>query len=155
MQLVEPKTQHLLKLMQWFSSESELRSWAGPNFTYPYNEHSFAQDLKIDSLTSFSLISNEGDLYGFGQCYQRLKRCHLGRLVVSPEHRGIGISTILIDLLSAFGMQEFEVHECSLFVYPDNSLAVKAYLKYGFEFAKYPEKIPMDNCLYMVKRCHT
>jgi len=136
-------------MMRWFSSEGELRNWAGPNFEYPYDQASFMRDLNMGSLSSKSLVSSDGEFLGFGQCYLRVNRCHFGRLVVSPDYRGQGVVAQLLGLLTAFGIDKFAVKECSLFVLIENQSAIAAYLKYGFEVAEYPEKMPIENCLYM------
>lgn len=149
--LIAPTSQHLLEIMTWFNSEQELRLWAGPSLAYPFDQTTFERDLNLDSLASFSLISRADDLLGFGQCYLRVDRCHLGRLVVSPKFRGKNVAASLIQLLINFGLQKFDAIESSLFVYSDNQAAIKAYLKCGFKFLDYPEKMPMDNCRYMVR----
>ena len=77
--------------MSWFNSEPELREWAGPVFDYPFDAQSFTNDLKLDTLDSFSMLNQQGELLAFGQCYERVGRWHLGRLAVSPEHRGQGL----------------------------------------------------------------
>lgn len=71
--------------MSWFSTEEELSIWSGPGFRYPFDLSSFKEDLKLDSLKSFSFVSHERKLLAFGQYYPRLGKCHLGRLVVNPN----------------------------------------------------------------------
>lgn len=156
MQLTQPLENHLLTLMTWFTSEQALTSWSGPNFRYPYDYASFVDDLKLGTLNSFVLTaenstSTSNELLAFGQFYKRLGRCHLGRLVVNPTHRGQGIAAKLIQQLCLIGTEQLGVTECSLFVLANNAHAIKAYEKFGFSFAEYPEEIPLENCLYMVK----
>jgi len=142
----------LLEMMTWFRSESELKEWAGPNFTYPYNANSFAKDLNLDRLDSFSLLNHKREFVAFGQCYKRLQSCHLGRLAVAPTHRGNNYVADLIHHLIEFGKNNFSTRSCSLFVLEQNSAAISAYQKYGFKFANYPDPIPFENCLYMLKQ---
>ena len=137
--------------MSWFESEQKLIIWSGLNFRYPFDQSTFTEDLNLDSLDSFVLISDDFQLLAFGQCYLRLGRCHLGRLVVSPKQRGKGLVSNLISLLSNFGMNKFNVDACSLFVLEENIPAIKAYEKIGFITTDYPDVNPLDNCLYMVK----
>jgi ribosomal protein S18 acetylase RimI-like enzyme len=138
-------------MMSWFSNEQELTDWSGPNFRYPFNSSSFIEDLKLTHLNSFALISNENEFLAFGQYYQRVGKCHLGRLIVNPKFRGRGIAAELIDHLCVHGINELKVKKCSLFVLSHNKSAIKAYEKYGFTFAKYPDEISLENCLYMIK----
>ena len=78
MYLSQPSDDHLVELMSWFTTENELKLWSGPNFRFPFDLHSFKDDLKLDTLASFSLLSAKSELLGFGQYYLRLGKCHLG-----------------------------------------------------------------------------
>jgi ribosomal protein S18 acetylase RimI-like enzyme len=149
--LVEPLDNHLVQMMGWFSNQQELADWSGPNFRYPFDFSSFVTDLKLSTLRSFSLVSNESEFLAFGQYYQRLGKCHLGRLIVNPKCRGKGIASALMHHICELGLKELKVKECSLFVLTHNENAIKAYKKFGFTFADYPQEIPLNNCLYMVK----
>lgn len=151
MYLTQPSDENLIELMSWFSNEDEVSIWSGPNFRYPFNLNTFKNDLNLDVLNSFSLVTNEGDLLAFGQYYLRLGKCHLGRLVVNPNLRGKGIASHLINKLSTLGKSDLNTDSCSLFVLRHNKSAIHAYTKLGFLIADYPEKIPLENCLYMVQ----
>ncbi|MBN4055488.1 GNAT family N-acetyltransferase [bacterium AH-315-K03] len=139
--------------MGWFASESELYVWAGPDFRYPFDQQSFKDDLKLNHLHSFSLINASEDLISFGQCYLRMGKCHLARLVVSPHFRGQGMVQVLMQKLIEFGESELGVNSSSLFVLRKNRRAISSYKKFGFTVAVYPENIPIDDCLYMLKSC--
>lgn len=151
MNLIQATDQHLTELMSWFSNEEELSIWSGPNCQFPFDVTSFKHDIKFESLKSFVLMSNEDKLLGFGQYYLRLGKCHLGRLVVHPQCRGQGIISHLIQALSGVGQADLNVDSYSLFVLAHNQSAMKAYTKLGFSIADYPEAMPLENCLYMVK----
>lgn len=150
MELVQATKPHLLEIMTWFTNEIDFLSWSGPNFRYPYDLASFTEDLNLKSLASFSLVDEQNNIMAFGQYYLRLDKCHLGRLVVNPAFRGKGIAAQLIQQLIAKGADKLQVNSSSLFVYADNKQAVSAYEKFGFNVAKYPEKIPLTNCIYMI-----
>ena len=151
MRLTQPSDTNFIEIMSWFSSEEELSIWSGPGFRYPFDLISFKSDLKLDSLKSFSLVSVEGNLLAFGQYYLRLDKCHLGRLIVSPNFRGQGIASHLIQKLSVLGKTELKTDSCSLFVLGHNKSAIQVYTKLGFSMADYPDEIPLEGCLYMVK----
>jgi ribosomal protein S18 acetylase RimI-like enzyme len=150
MKLVKANDTHLAELMGWFEDEAQLVMWSGPGFRYPYDLVTFKQDLKLTSLPSFSLLSPQGALLAFGQYYLRENRCHLGRLVVNPAHRGQGIAATLIANLAASGKKELKVNSCSLFVFSDNISAISAYQKLGFVKNQYPTDMPLAGCIYMV-----
>jgi len=151
MQLIKPIESHLIEMMSWVSNAQDLKSWSGPNFRFPFNLASFSEDLKLNTLSSFVLVSNDNEFLAFGQYYLRLDKCHIGRLIVNPKYRGKGIVLELMRYLCNLGMNQLSVKECSLFVLTHNHSAIKSYKKFGFTFANYPEKMPLDNCLYMIK----
>lgn len=151
MKLQQVQEHQLKELTTWFGDEAKLAEWSGPGFRYPFTFETFKQDLKLDELKSFALVSETQELLAFGQYYNRINRCHLGRLVVNPAHRGKGVAAELLSQLCEKGMAELELVECSLFVLTHNDKAIKAYEKFGFAFAEYPEPIPLPNCSYMVK----
>lgn len=138
------------EMMNWFDTERQLKDWAGPDFRYPFTEASFIEDLKLDKLAFICLVSSDQEFLAFGQYYQRLNKCHFGRLLVSPKHRGKGIVSSLIKELSVKGKKDLGVSAFSLFVSEHNLSAIKAYKKIGFKVRKYPEDLPLDNCIYMV-----
>ena len=151
MRLTQPSDANFIEIMSWFSTEEELSIWSGPGFRYPFDLSSFKNDLKLDSLKSFSLVSVEGNLLAFGQYYLRLDKCHLGRLIVNPNFRGQGIASHLIQKLGVLGKTELKTDSCSLFVLGHNKSAIQAYTKLGFSMVDYPDEIPLEDCLYMVK----
>ncbi|MEN1728362.1 MAG: GNAT family N-acetyltransferase [Pseudomonadota bacterium] len=135
--------------LRWFRDETELRQWAGPNFRFPFDEQSFKADLTVKSLASRVLLSEQQELLAFGQYYGRLDRCHLGRLAVSPEHRGQGVAATLMGALIDEGRTVLDVAEASLFVLANHESALRAYRRFGFGEADYPEQLPLENCLYL------
>jgi ribosomal protein S18 acetylase RimI-like enzyme len=149
--LAQPSAADIKTLMGWFNSELELREWAGPAFAHPFDVQSFTSDLKLDSLDSFSMLSQNGELLAFGQCYERVGRWHLGRLAVSPNHRGQGLVQKLIYLLAEFGHRQHGLSSNSLFVLEANASAIRAYEKCGFTMTEYPEAMPMQNTFYMIR----
>ncbi|MFT6407494.1 MAG: ribosomal protein S18 acetylase RimI-like enzyme [Arenicella sp.] len=151
MTLIIPTISHYSELLSWIASADQLTNWAGPNIAYPSKVELLINDLQAKGWSSFSLISKKHQLLAFGQYYRRQGCCHLCRLIVSPKHRGKGLVETLIEGISLEGYRELGVNACSLFVYSDNSSAIKAYQKIGFAVAQYPADDAMDNCLYMIK----
>jgi ribosomal protein S18 acetylase RimI-like enzyme len=151
MALITPLEVHLTEIMGWFNCEDQLKQWAGPNFRYPFDQSSFMEDLNVQENNSFSLVSDSNEFLAFGQYYRRLNRCHLGRLIVHPLHRGKGIVSQLIIGISEQGQKALQVESSSLFVLSHNKSAITAYQKSGFIVTDYPEQIILADCLYMVK----
>lgn len=145
----------LPELMSWFPDRRSCETWGGPHFRFPFTDASFREDAKLDSLPSWALVPESGALAGFGQYYQRLGRCHLGRLAIAPHLRGGGLGSRLIHELSERGKTELGVESLSLFVHPDNERALRLYERLGFSVVQYPEPLSgLDGCTYMVAPGH-
>lgn len=151
MKLQRFRESHLPELMTWFRDVTALQTWGGPEFRYPFTGESFRADAKIESLPTWSLITGDGALAAFGQCYLRVQRCHFGRLAVSPALRGRGHGSTLIRELARWGSAEFGVNEYSLFVVASNLRAIALYRRLGFSEMPYPEPSPaVATFIYMV-----
>jgi len=142
MKLLEAALEHLREMMGWFPDVAACRAWGGPEFRFPFTEATFLEDCRWESLASWALVKDDGALLGFGQFYLRAGRCHLGRLVISPAHRGRGLGHRLVGGLAELGCRRLGLTECSLFVVPENRVAVELYEKLGFRLAPYPEEGP-------------
>jgi len=141
----------LPELMSWFTDRASTQVWGGPEFRFPFTEATFRVDAKLASLATRMLVVGDGRLAAFGQYYQRVGRCHLGRLAVAPACRGDGLGTQLVRELCAEGRALFGVGSCSLFVVPTNSRAKALYERLGFAAMPYPEPSPdLDPYIYMV-----
>lgn len=151
MTLIPPNQLHLLTIMGWFPDQEAITSWAGPNFRYPCTVQSFRQDLRLAELQSFVLVNAGNQLLAFGQYYKRMEKCHLGRLVINPLHRGKGLIGQLMQQLIDKGQAKLNLTSASLFVFKNNIPAISAYKKFGFKVTRYPKPIPIDDCLYMVR----
>ena len=152
--LVSTTQEHLRRLMTWFPDAESCRLWGGTDFRHPFTEDSFVADSRCETLPSYSLVGAHGELLGFGQHYDRVGRCHLGRLVISPEHRGEGLGTRLIDKLIELGAPAFGASECSLFVARTNLAAARLYERLGFTIAPYPDAaFDLAGSDYMIAPC--
>jgi ribosomal protein S18 acetylase RimI-like enzyme len=137
--------------MGWFPNRESCQVWGGPEFRFPFTQDSFREDAKVASLPSWALVGSDRTLAGFGQCYLRAGRCHVGRLAIAPTCRGQGFGTTLVRELCRWGRREFGVKSCSLFVMPSNVQAKRLYERLGFSQTPYPEPSPeLDEFIYMV-----
>lgn len=151
-QLVLATDSNLLTVKSWFSDQQQILTWGGPNMYYPISDETFMSLLQESHLSSYCLLDPDNSVVAFGQFYLRLDRHHLGRLVVSPKHRNQGLVKKLIFGLLEMAVQINGQREASLFVYKDNSPALRAYSAIGFKTRIYPADLPpnMQDCLYMV-----
>jgi ribosomal protein S18 acetylase RimI-like enzyme len=152
MRLQSFEDHQLTELMTWFPDLAACRMWGGPQFRFPFTPATFREDAKVDSLSTWSLVQDDGAFVGFGQYYLRVGRCHLGRLAIAPHLRGRGLGRRLVDELSREGARELGVESFSLFVLPGNERASRLYRRLGFVEARYPESSTVfEHCTYMVK----
>lgn len=137
--------------MTWFRNVTDLQTWGGPEFRFPFTEATFREDAKLKSLPTWALIGDDGAFAAFGQCYLRVGRCHFGRLSVSPTLRGRGYGTTFIRELARWGTAEFGVDSLSLFVVASNPRAIALYRRLGFSEMPYPEpSSATETFIYMV-----
>jgi ribosomal protein S18 acetylase RimI-like enzyme len=152
--LVSTTQEHLRQVMCWFPDAESCRLWGGNDFRHPFTEDSFVADSHCETLPTYSLVGERGELLGFGQHYARVGRCHLGRLVIAPDHRGEGLGTRLIDQLVELGAPALGASECSLFVARTNPAAARLYERLGFAIAPYPdESFELAGTDYMIAPC--
>jgi ribosomal protein S18 acetylase RimI-like enzyme len=150
-QLTEATEAHVLQIMPWFPTEHSCHVWGGREFRFPFTAETFLADSKLTSLSSYALIGESAELYGFGQFYLRVGRCHLARLAVAPAHRSRGLGTQLIEMLQREGKKTLGVTQSSLFVHLTNTSAIALYERLGFTRSPYPEPgVANPNSLYMI-----
>ncbi len=137
-------------VLSWFSSAKQVFYWGGPELSFPMTLVSFKQQSKFYKSHSY-VLKADGQLLAFGQFYNRLGRCHLGRLVVAPEARGQGVGELLVKQLNQKGAEVLGLSSGSLFVLDDNEPAMRLYTKLGYKEAEYPKTIPIKSCLYLIK----
>lgn len=137
-------------VLSWFSNAKEVFYWGGPELSFPMTLSSFKQQSKFDKSHSY-VLKAAGQLLAFGQFYNRLGRCHLGRLVVAPDARGQGVGETLITQLNRKGAEVLGLSSGLLFVLDDNEPAMRLYTRIGYRVAEYPKEIPLKSCLYLTK----
>ena len=150
--LIKADIQHMSAVMSWLASPDEMLLWGGPGLIWGLDEIGFAEQLKLDTVASRSLVDQSDKVIGFGQYYERVGRIHFGRIGIAKDERGKGLSNTLMSSLIDEATLDDD-RELSLFVMRDNSPAIKCYSKLGFVVAEYPETIPggMTNVDYMVR----
>lgn len=152
MHLLPPNNERLKTLFSWFDDDHSVAIWGGPDMRLPMTFESMQLDGRMNTLASRFLVDNAKQVVGFGQYYDRMGRCHLGRLVIAPDQRGKRHGHVLIDELISEGTKVLDLPEQSLFVLQDNPRAKKLYERIGFKIATYPgSDINRNDIDYMVR----
>jgi len=138
MNIVETEYYEIEILKSWFPDKESSYYWCGPGLRFPFSHESFLEDIHWEKMSTYSLRNGEGQFIGFGQYYEKLQRCHLARLVVSPSQRSMGVGHKFISRLMSVGMKGLGTNECSLFVVNYNEKAINCYQSLGFQKQEYP-----------------
>lgn len=155
LRLTTPSNGHIDALMHWFPDAASVAVWS-PSTRFPFDDRArFILEAKLDELPSYMLVDDHDTPLAFGQYYERLGCCHLGRLVVAPGRRGAGLGGELLRQLCAKGAAELGAQRCSLFVLGHNAAARRLYARMGFRETPYPEPLPLPDCLYLTVSCAT
>lgn len=155
--VLQPFALHQIpQLMSWFQSEQEVIFWSGYKFVFPYTIGSFTEQLKLDAISAYALVSkSEGRLLGFGQIMSSGRRCHLVRIAINPQCREQGLGKILMGSLCVKGQQQFNAIEATLFVNKSNTSALSLYKRTGFKIANYAGDLPNEQSVFMLKSLAT
>lgn len=133
--------------LTWTPEAEPLRRWAGPSTRWPATPESLWADITSVDANTFALEPSGLGLVGFGQV--RLRESHFGhlaRIIVSPNHRGLGLGRTLCTALMREAIRLHPIRAYSLYVYPDNPTAIALYRTLGFVERGVHEKF---NCLLM------
>lgn len=150
--LEQASTKDVEVLLTWFNNLHQMTYWGGPGMSFPVNTEQFIEQIQFQKKPSYALTDGRGELLAFGQFYRRLDRNHLGRLVVSPGKRGLGLGKLLVQELIVKATELQGHADTSLFVMRDNMPALSLYSSLGFIEHTYPEPLHslLANCAYMI-----
>lgn len=107
--------------------------------------------LVADEHTCLMVAESNGIVIGSGYIQQRIsKACHthehhgyLGFIYIEPDHRGTGLSSGILNSLTDWGKKRGLRH-FHLDVYADNTAAIRAYEKAGFQKASVNMRLIAD-----------
>lgn len=126
--------QNVETLISWVPSPQKLLFWAGPQFRYPLEASFFKEHIRQVKINPFQLV--EGDTHnfmGYGEiCSPCEDHCLLCRLIIAPEHRGVGFGRVLVGRMVETGLTVYGCRSISLNVFDRNTSAVVCYESTGF-----------------------
>ncbi len=125
--------EHLSTVLQWITSPEELRLWGGELLTWPPDVEKTWREIGAQDANTFTLLDDEENIAGFGQVLARAPAtAHLGRIIVSPLLRGMGVGRALCEQLIAAAVERHHPERITLNVYIGNTRAVALYRSLGF-----------------------
>ena len=120
--------------LAWSPTGEALRRWAGSTVRWPATTESLWEDINNADATTFAFESSTLGLVGFGQVRHREQTYgHLARIVVSPEHRGLGLGRALVVALMREAPKLHKISCYTLYVFTDNPNAIALYRTLGFQ----------------------
>ncbi len=150
MELISAKENDIIELSTWFKNEDEIKSWGGPMVRFPFTIEEFKKDIGWNIITSYSLFKDD-ELIGFVQLFDKFGCAHIGRVIIKPNKRAIGLGAKLIQTL--FKQNINIKKDYTLFVYKDNISAINLYKKLGFKISSSSTKYENENnCFFMKKQ---
>ena len=119
-------------LETWFKNPKDLNLTA-PQMTYPFNFNRWVADSYSKQNTLTYILKKDDWIIGYMSLQLQLQNdfIHLFHLFIDRSFRGKGISKILTQKAISFAREE-NFHTITLFVNPNNQIAIKLYESFGF-----------------------
>jgi len=134
-------------IASWISDAHACSRWAGPQVPFPFAPEQLPHLLNVTESNSFCLSSDNYDLLGFGQCFDKGNGlARLARVIVSPVYRGQGLGSALCQALMQQAAATIKPDAFSLGVYIDNPAAITVYSRLGFSVTDdntHPDRLNM------------
>ncbi|MBE9463018.1 GNAT family N-acetyltransferase [Dyadobacter subterraneus] len=128
-------------LNSWVTTAELLFQFAGTAWTYPLDEKQVQKYQATFPDRQFYMgIDDENNAFAFGEIIVGdINSPRLGRLLIGDSaSRGKGLGHSFVNLLIDECRQRIETDVIYLYVFPDNSSAIRCYEKAGFTFV--PDK---------------
>lgn len=122
-------------IASWIPDATACLRWAGPKLPFPFPASDLRQLLAAPdgSDHSYSLVDQDDMPWGFGQHWiARPGAVHLGRIIMAPAARGLGLGRLLCEELVAAALEATAATIVTLRVYRDNPAAMTLYANLGF-----------------------
>ncbi|XOZ34110.1 GNAT family N-acetyltransferase [Halomonadaceae bacterium KBTZ08] len=120
-------------ISSWVVDEKACARWAGPLVPFPFSPERLPELLEMDGCSSYCLSDNNNKCIGFGQFWVAdYGAVHIGRIIISPEARGIGAGRLLCEKLIDKAVRSTGATNVTLRVYRDNHVARSLYSSLGF-----------------------
>jgi ribosomal protein S18 acetylase RimI-like enzyme len=130
--LLEFRDAHAREVARWATSFDEVLMWAGSDAGWPFDVSSFRRWHADPDVKPYVLRGGDV-LIGYGEVWidESEREVELGRIIVNPANRGVGVGRHLVRLLleraSHSGFPDAFVR-----VVPDNYAAIACYRSAGF-----------------------
>ncbi|MER7465813.1 GNAT family protein [Streptomyces sp. NPDC097981] len=124
-------------LHRWITTRAELVTWAGPAFTWPLDDAQLAAYAAEPGRHTWTAVSPDGHPLG----HVSIGGTRLGRVLIAPEARGLGLGETLLTLAVDQAFGRLGLPSLGLGVYAHNTAAVRLYEKLGFRTERVLEDV--------------
>ncbi|POY38301.1 hypothetical protein C3K47_02570 [Solitalea longa] len=124
-------------LKSWITDEEILFQFAGTEFSFPITKYQLKQYINKNPDRRFYMgCFDDGSAFAFGEIIpQQNDTYRLGRLLVGdPQTRGQGLGYRFVCELVGECKKVFKAKGIDLYVWKENTAAIKCYQKAGFMF---------------------
>ena len=138
-------------LETWFKNPKDLNLTA-PQMTYPFNFNRWvANSYTLQSTQSFILKKNKW-IIGYMSLQRQPKNdfVHLFHVFIDREYRSKGLSKLLVQHSISYAIEN-AIPAITLFVNPNNIVAIKLYESFGFTEVGYNKTGSMKMLLNIVQ----
>lgn len=136
--------QDFKQLMEWISTETLLKHWAGDLFSFPLTEKSldwYIEDTNEPGISDAFVYKAVDEFTGvpvghisLGGLSYKNRSARISRVFVDGKnHRGKGVCQQMVKAVLKIGFETLNLHRISLGVYQGNPGALKCYEKSGFK----------------------
>ena len=128
-------------LVDWIPDDEFLAQWAGSNFSPPLDMAQFDAFRKRAARESppsrLYRVTRPGsdEMVGYGELASidlPTRSARLSRLLISPDHRSVGLGGAMVEALLAVAFGELALHRVALGVFDFSRAAIRCYQKAGF-----------------------
>lgn len=127
-------SRHASTVARWVTTPDQLRLLA-PSTEPPLTAAKVSEWVKPGGIAFLLRLQHEVGPIGYGELNpMRRTPLHfwIGHVIVASPHRGIGIGTAFVRLLTNYAFARLHAEKISLVVFPDNAPAIRCYLRAGF-----------------------
>ncbi len=120
-------------LETWFQNPKDLNLTA-PQMTYPFNFTRWIANSYTTQNTRSFILKKDKWIIGYMSLQLQPKNdfVHLFHVFIDREHRKKGLSKLLIEHSISFA-KKMDIPAITLFVNPNNQIAIKLYESFGFK----------------------
>ncbi|MEC3882310.1 GNAT family protein [Halobacillus sp. HZG1] len=141
LQLIPFEEKDFPTILGWVKSPRFLMQWGGPMFSFPLThqqlmDYKNTQDRRTFQVYDPSVEKIIGHI-SIGRIDEDKKQARIGKVLVSPVHRGKGYGKQMIQLISTYAFKHLELEKVTLGVFDFNKSAIRCYENAGFTKDRY------------------